>query len=851
MKAIRSIIVKSHLPERLRVLEELAYNLRLTWHPEAASLFRELDPGLWEESEQNPIRMLGAISQEKLNEIFQDEGFLAHMDQVGQDFHRYMTESGTYSFLLERPLDFQIAYFSPEYGLATYLPIYSGGLGMLAGDHLKSCSDLRIPIVAVGLLYQKGYFRQYLNPDGWQQEAYTENDFTNMPVQMEMRDSDKPLMVDVEMGGKPVRVHIWRVQVGRIPLYLLDTNVADNEPEDRAITANLYGGDREMRLRQEIILGIGGVRALKALGLRPSVFHMNEGHCAFAVLERVRCLMEDFGLDFDSASQAVTASNVFTTHTPVPAGIDVFSPDLIRKYFANYAHSLKISIDDLIALGQENPGDSKQVFSMAVLALRFSAYSNGVSKLHNHIARKMWRGVWPKIPEINIPITYVTNGVHIPSYISEEMASLYCRYLGPRWIEDPDNQKVWERVEKIPDMELWRTHERLREHLVNYCRERLQKQLSSRGATRSEIDRARDVLRPDALTIGFARRFATYKRGTLVFKDKDRLARIVGDLQRPVQFIFAGKAHPMDNQGKELIRTVIHNASLPEFREHIVFIEDYDIDVARHLVQGVDVWLNNPRRPNEACGTSGMKAAANGALNISVLDGWWCEGYSPEHGWAIGAGEEYEDHEYQDYVESQAIYNLLEKDVIPMFYDQGPGGLPRRWVAKMKSAMRNICPAFNTHRMIQEYVDKGYLGSFVRWRMLAHDDMSGARELALWEKNIRKNWHHVRVSSVQMPDGLKTSVGQRVGIEARIFLGPISPDDVSVEMCTGMLDSEGSFMNQSNQSMDYKAAAGDGVHLFEGTVSFGHSGKFGLNVRVLPSHPTMRDPHFMGLISWG
>jgi len=637
-----TVTVVPTLPEKLKPLQGLARNLWYTWNPNVIELWRRLDRDLWEESHHNPVRMLSSMSQQQLEEAGRNESFLLHMDRVLEALDQYMNVKTPYSFHLEKGLDpgFLVAYFSMEFGMTEALPIYSGGLGVLSGDHLKSASNLNLPLVGLSLLYKQGYFGQYLNEEGWQQEYYAVNDFENMPVWQERDAEGNPVEFTLAIRDRSVRVNIYRVQVGRIALFLLNTNLPENVPEDREITAQLYGGDQDMRFRQEILLGVGGVLALEALGLEPTVVHMNEGHSAFSGLERMRKLMKREGLSLEAAREVVKSNSVFTTHTPVAAGNDYFPPDLMGKYFGKYAEELGVSFNDFMALGRQNPDNDQEDFCMTVLAIRLSNYRNGVSKLHREVSRGIWKGLWPVIPERDVPIVSVTNGVHIPSYISQEMADLYNRYLGPRWIEDPDNQKVWERVDLIPDTELWRTHERRRERLIAFTRRRVKEQLLRRGELPSEIKRAEDVLNPEALTICFARRFATYKRGDLLFRDAERLAGILNDPERPVQIIFAGKAHPQDMAGKAIIKNIVQHAHEEAFRYKVVFLEDYDINIARYMVQGADVWLNTPRRPMEACGTSGMKAVANGALHMSILDGWWAEGYCSGGGWAIGAGEE-------------------------------------------------------------------------------------------------------------------------------------------------------------------------------------------------------------------
>ena len=851
MKPIHTFTVVPALPDKLQRLRELAYNILWSWDHETIDLFRRLDRDLWEESGHNPVRMLGTIAQDRLERAARDDGFLAQLERVCQRFDRYMAQTTWYQKTYDKSGEPLIAYFSAEFGLTECLPNYSGGLGVLSGDHLKSASDLGLPLVGVGLLYQQGYFRQYLNVDGWQQETYPINDFYNMPLQLERREDGRPVTIEVAYPQGPVTAQVWRVQVGRVPLFLLDTNLEQNSrPEDRDITDQLYGGDVEMRIRQEIMLGIGGLRALDALGMRPTVCHMNEGHSAFLALERIRILMREQGLSFAEAREVAQAGNVFTTHTPVPAGIDVFAPELMDKYFGNFYRSLGLSQDEFLALGRQNPGDAKEPFNMAVLALRLAAHTNGVSQLHGQVARRMWQGVWPQVPEHEVPITSITNGIHPRSWISNDMAGLYDRYLGPRWLEDPTDHTLWMRVEHIPGEELWRTHERRRERLVAFARRRLRAQLQQRGAPQSEIAQADEALDPEALTISFARRFATYKRATLLLRDPERLARILNDKERPVQIIFAGKAHPQDNPGKELIRQIIHLARQEEFRRRIVFIEDYDMVVARYLVQGADVWLNTPRRLREASGTSGMKAAVNGGLNMSILDGWWVEAYRFNTGWAIGRGEEYTDFEYQDDVESSAIYNLLEKEVVPLFYERGPDGLPRGWIALMKAAMRSICPVFNTNRMVHEYTERFYLPSAERYQRLAENGMARGRALAEWRSQMQEHWLEIRVESVEADTLDELKVGDELEVRARVHLGPLGPQDVAVELYQGLLDDKGQILGAEVIGMSCVQSDGDGSHLFIGAIPCRTSGLHGYALRILPCHEDLGSPYEPGLILW-
>lgn len=838
-----------NLPDQIEALRHLSYNVCFSWKGEIADLFQRIDPSLWEECKHNPVAILGRVSQERLDDLARDQGFLAQLERVSQDFEHYLSQSRINAIDHGSEEPFQVAYFSAEYCLTQCLPIYSGGLGVLSGDHIKSASDLNVPFVGVGLLYQEGYFSQYLSSDGWQMETYPVNDFSNMPVSVVRDESGKALMVSVNFKGQPIQILVWRIDVGRIPLYMLDTNVDANPPEFRQITAQLYGGDREMRLRQEIVLGIGGVRALKALGIEPTVIHMNEGHAAFSALERINILRKEKGLSFDAAREFVLATTIFTTHTPVPAGNDAFDPNLVRAYFEEYTKELGINFKVLLGYGRIDPWNENEPFGMTPLALRLSAHANGVSRLHGRIARTMWQDIWPGHPVEDLPIEHVTNGIHVPTWISREMAALFNRYLGPDWAEDSDSERVWAQVERIPSTELWMTHGRCRESLVGFTRFRLAEQLKKRGAPNIEIQAAREVLNPEALTIGFARRFATYKRATLLFRDPDRLERIINHPEFPVQLIIAGKAHPQDNEGKEFIKTILHLAREERFRRSIVFLEDYNLNVARHLVAGTDLWLNTPRRPLEACGTSGMKALANGSLNLSVLDGWWDEGYHPDFGWALGHGEVYKDHKAQDEIESRDLYNLLEKEVVPLFYNRSHDDIPRGWVEKMRGGLRHLCPIFNSHRMVQEYADHYYLPCSKRFNALSHENFAGAKSLTEWRRKLMTSWHEVSIQELPGTHGLEKRVGEGLEVVAQVSLGPLSPDDVTVEAYYGPVDQKDDFAERKTAPLKFLESV-NGLHTFCGNIPCIETGRLGYTVRVTPSQEKLENRFIMGLISW-
>jgi starch phosphorylase len=857
LKPVRVFNVIPCLPEALEPLREIAYNLRWAWDHDSIELFRRLDTDLWEFTGHNPIRMLGRIDQMRLEAAAADDSFLAHLERVSQALATRMGGQSSWFRRVHAPAGKLLAaYFSAEFGLTECLSIFAGGLGVLAGDHIKSASDLGVPLVGVGLLYQQGYFRQYLSQAGWQQEEYVTNDFHNLPLRPLTRPDGRPLTIEVQYPGRAVTARIWWAQAGRVPVYLLDTNLAVNSPADREITGELYGGDNEMRLKQEILLGIGGYRALEAAHVQPAVYHMNEGHSAFLSLEHVRRLMQRYQLSYPEARELASASLIFTGHTPVEAGHDYFAPELMDRYFTEYADCLGLNRNEFLGLGRRNPGDPHEQFCMTVLALRLAAASNCVSKLHGEVGRRMWRGIWPGVPVDEVPIGHVTNGVHFRSWISNEMNQLYDRYLGPQW-RDSANGDLWKRVDTIPAAELWRTHVRRRERLVAFARRKLHDQLMRRGAPQSEIDAADEVLDPETLTIGFARRFATYKRATLLLQDIGRLKRILLDSKRPVQIIYAGKAHPRDAGGKELIQQIVAQTRDPAMRRHVVFLEDQDMAISRYLVQGCDVWLNTPLRPMEASGTSGMKAAANGALNLSTLDGWWDEAWrtprlgSEQIGWAIGNGEPYNDAGQQDQVEAAALYDLLERDVAPIFYEQGADRLPRRWIAQMKGSLKHLCHTFNTHRMVREYTERFYLPAFERFGRLEADGAAASRALASWMSVVRREWPQVRVEALEDGPAGDAKVGDLAGVRARLSLGALSPDDVIVELYFGALDAAGDLTKPATFPMRHAASPGNGEHVFEAKgVPCGSSGLHGYTVRVLPHHPDLAARFVPGLITW-
>ena len=837
------------LPASLEPLREMTFNLWWTWEPSARRLFRHLDPDLWNRTNHNPVRMLQLSRQARLEELAQDKAFLRELKQVHDAFRNYLARQDTYGKMgagaaIKRP----VAYFSAEFGFHESIPNYSGGLGILAGDHCKSASDLDLNFVAVGLLYRHGYFRQEIDKDGAQRAISLNQNFHHLPIREVQRDGAN-LLISVRLLDREVFAKVWQLQVGRINLFLLDTDIPENNAEDRLITAELYGGDQEMRMRQEIMLGIGGVKALNALGIDPEVFHMNEGHSAFLALERIRRKVVEKKLEFYSALQIVASANVFTTHTPVPAGNDSFPRDMMRKYFGDFAKELGIPFDELFSFGQTRV-DRSDPFSMTILALRMSRHSNGVSKLHGEVSRSLWKDVWSGVPAHEVPITSVTNGIHTKTWMAPEFSALYQKHFGD-WEEHITEPDFWRRVMDIPDVELWDTHQQLKRRLVEFVRERVRIRRERIGDSPEAIRDVNRILDPEVLTIGFARRFATYKRGALLFNDKERLRRLLNDTTRPVQFIFAGKAHPRDEGGRALIQEVYRFSREAGFENRVVFLEDYDSYIARRLVQGVDLWLNNPLRPMEASGTSGMKCAPNGGINLSVLDGWWHEGFNGNNGWAIAAEINDGTVEFQSAVDANSLYQLLENQIIPLYYAKPDGKLPLAWLQLMRESIRSVTPVFNTHRMVKEYTERLYIPAARSHENFAQNGCEPATQLSQWKSRMRKNWPQVRIHDVQVgnKDRQNILVGESLEVSAHVYLGDVDPNHVRVEAYHGEADN-GGIKNPSVSVLNASGRNGDGSYLYQGSVPASESGAYGFSVRVVPTHPNLMQAHELRLIAW-
>jgi glycogen phosphorylase len=844
-KAVRTFRVRPSLSPALQPLATLAANLRWAWDRPTRELFRWADPALWTQVGHNPVELLGRLSPQRQRALAADRAFTAQLARVEEDLRQYLTGDKWAQSLPTPPPS--VGYFSPEFGLTQVMQTYSGGLGILAGDHLKAASDLGLEMVGVGLLYRHGYFRQYLDADGWQRERYPDLNPNSLPLRRLEHPGGAPATVDVELAERVVTCQIWKADVGRVPLLLLDTDLAVNDPGDRTVTDRLYGGDTEHRLRQEMVLGIGGIRALSLalklgeIDVRPQLFHSNEGHAGFLSVERVRRLMIGAGsisspggqpLSFDEALESARSSVLFTTHTPVPAGIDRFPRPLMEKYFAHPAAELGVDMDRFMAVGQEPHHGSGSDFNMAVLGLRMSARANGVSRLHGRVSREMFAHLWPDLDREEVPITSVTNGVHSSTWIGPEMTAVYTRFLAPDWPVNPD---AWEGLEAIGDDDLWRARGRARERMVQQVRRFVRAQRQRRGERPGTLSWTEELLSPDALTIGFARRFAEYKRGTLLLREPERLRALLLSTDRPVQFVFAGKAHPRDDIGKDLIRQLVRFSADPDVRGRLVFVEDYDMRLASVLYQGVDVWLNNPRRPYEACGTSGEKAVLNGALHCSSLDGWWDEMYDGANGFAIGSEHESDDYAQQDAADAESLYSLLEQTIVPMFYDRSQGPLPRAWLGRVRRSLQTLCPDVLASRMVREYVTELYTPLAQHAEALTSDDHRRGRELAAWRARLNEGWDQIRITSVEADDS-QAVLGATREVAVRADIGRFDPADVTVELLHGPVSADGELFTERIQRAVLQQEA-DAT--WRGIFSCSASGEYGVAVRILPHHPDL------------
>ncbi len=883
MRAIRRFTVRAALPEPLAPLRDLTLNLRWSWHAETRDLFAAIDPAGWDASGHDPVALLGEVPPAQLESLGSDQAFLRRLDEAAQELNQYLSGPRWYQLSAgggtgrrapvagssgvigsPAPAPAAIAYFSPEYGITEALPQYSGGLGILAGDHLKAGSDLGVPLIGVGLLYRHGYFTQSLSPEGWQMERYPASDPNGLPLTLLRDQAGSAVRVSVALAeDKALSAQIWVAQVGRVPLLLLDSYVEDNEPTLREVTDRLYGGGGDHRLRQELLLGIGGVRAVRAFcsltgHAEPEVFHTNEGHAGFLGVERIR-EYASAGLSFEEAIEVCRAGTVFTTHTPVPAGIDRFSRELVERHFSGTAADPALPLDRVLALGAETyPGGDPAVFNMAVMGMRLAQRVNGVSRLHGQVSRDMFAGLWPGFDLSEVPIGSITNGVHAPTWVAGEVLDLASGQPeeAAEVSQLPEDGHAWERVAHTAPARLWEIRRALRGRLVSLARERLRASWRQRGASDAELAWTDEVLDENVLTIGFARRVPSYKRLTLILHDQTRLTELMLDPDRPVQFIIAGKAHPADDGGKRLIQQMVQFADGPAVRHRIVFLPDYDMAMARALVQGCDVWLNNPLRPLEASGTSGMKSALNGGLNLSIRDGWWDEWYDGADGWAIPSADGVEDPQRRDELESSTLYDLLGLTVAPRFYDTGPDGLPRRWLEMVGHTLRALGPRVQASRMVREYVEDLYIPAALSSRALSDGaapagqagPFAAARELAAWKRRVTRAWGGVRIEHVEGEDGEQGPGGSLV-VRASVALGGLAPDDVSVEVVSGRVGDADEIINPVISALTLEDSPEDGVARFAGKAELGRPGPFGYTVRVVPRHPLLASDAEMGLVT--
>jgi starch phosphorylase len=858
MRAIRRFTVRPVLPEALGALGDLAGNLRWSWHPETQDVFAEVDPDLWEASGRDPVKLIGGVSRDRLEELAADEGFRGRLQAAKADLDRYLGEDRWYQRRGPEHGPRAIAYFSPEFGITAVLPQYSGGLGILAGDHLKAASDLGVPIVGVGLLYRHGYFKQSLSREGWQQETYPVLDPDGLPIsQLREADGTRATITIALPDGPELRARIWVASVGRVPLLMLDTDVEGNPDHYVEITDRLYGGNSEHRLRQELLLGVGGVRALRAYSRitgapEPEVFHTNEGHAGFLGVERIRELTvaEDGpGLDVDTALEVGRASTVFTTHTPVPAGIDRFPRTLVEQYFAAEGGATPgVPVERILALGTEDyEGGDPEVFNMAVMGFRLAQRANGVSLLHGQVSRGMFNGLWPAFDEAEVPIGSITNGVHAPTWVAREIFEL-ATANGVDAGSD-DTEAYWAAVDKVSGVDVWAVKRRLRERLVADARRRLTRSWEKRGTAKAQLGWIDSALDPDVLTIGFARRVPSYKRLTLMLSDPERLKALLLHPERPVQLVIAGKSHPADDGGKKLIQEMVRFADDPEVRHRIVFLPNYDIAMAQPLYPGCDVWLNNPLRPYEACGTSGMKAALNGGLNLSILDGWWDEWYDGENGWAIPSADGVEDPDKRDDLEATALYELIENEVTPRFYDLDADGVPARWVEMLRHTLKSLGPKVLATRMVRDYTKELYAPAAEVSRAL-NADYHGARDLAVWKAKVRAGWDAVRVEYVESGGiGDAPEVGAVMNVRAFVSLGELSPDDVSVQVVHGKINAEDELTATTLDELRHGESYDGGRHRFDGDVTLATSGSFGYTVRIVPRNGLLTSSAELGVVA--
>ena len=852
MYVFNKITVNPQLPKRIEKLSEISNNLWWSWNTEFLRLFKTIDNDLWETCEKNPVKFLKQVSQERLEAVSKNVEFLKEYDKLARQFEDYMNSKNTW-FANNYPENKNdlIAYFSAEYGLDRTIPIYSGGLGILSGDHLKSASDLGIPLVAVGLLYKNGYFHQKINGYGDQETEYINIELSNLPIHPVKDENGEDLMIYVKFPKRRLYLKVWQINVGRIKLYLLDSDIEKNNPEDRDVTLRLYGGDQEMRIRQEIVLGMGGTNLLtRALGLNPTIYHMNEGHSAFLILELMKNIIKEKQVSFDVARDIASSKTVFTTHTPVPAGNDIFPLDLVEKYFKDFWPRLGLDREEFLRLGMKPCQILEPGFNMGILALKVAGKKNGVSKLHGAVSRELFGDVWPDIAANESPITYVTNGIHTCSWLSPKLKELYNKYLMPYWQDNIHEDKVWEKINNIPDKTLWETHQDRKEKLLKIVKDSTTQRLRRSGYSYEEINEITSKLNPNALTIGFARRFATYKRATLIFKDLERITQILNNSEKPVQLIFAGKAHPADKEGQDLIKRIHEISMMPQFKGKIFLLENYNIAMSQYLVSGVDVWLNNPRRPMEASGTSGQKASVNGVINFSVLDGWWAEGYNQENGWTIGTNAEYNSYEEQDIADSQSMYRTLEDKIIPTYYDKNEEGISPKWIRIMKNSIISTGGKYSTARMLVDYTNNLYM-PLCNLTKKYYQNVDTVAEYNLWKKNLYINWKDIQISQTNNLDNITIDAGNNIEVKCEVKLPNVDLDNITVECYYGKILDNGIVENVSIIPMKLTEKDEENKRYeYTTKIELKTGGNYGYTFRVMPRHEMLLDAENLNLVKW-
>lgn len=852
MYVFNKITVNPQLPKRIEKLSEISNNLWWSWNTEFLRLFKTIDNDLWETCEKNPVKFLKQVSQERLDAVSKNVEFLKEYDKLARQFEDYMNSKNTwFSNNYPENKNDLIAYFSAEYGLDRTIPIYSGGLGILSGDHLKSASDLGIPLVAVGLLYKNGYFHQKINGYGDQETEYINIELSNLPINPVKDENGEDLIIYVKFPKRRLYLKVWQINVGRIKLYLLDSDIEKNNPEDRDVTLRLYGGDQEMRIRQEIVLGMGGTNLLtRALGLNPTIYHMNEGHSAFLILELIKNIIRDKQVSFDVARDIASSKTVFTTHTPVPAGNDIFPLDLVEKYFKDFWPRLGLDREEFLRLGMKPSQILEPGFNMGILALKVAGKKNGVSKLHGAVSRELFGDVWPDIAANESPITYVTNGIHTCSWLSPKLKELYNKYLMPYWQDNIHEDKVWEKINNIPDKTLWETHQDRKEKLLKIVKDSTTQRLRRSGYSYDEINEITSKLNPNALTIGFARRFATYKRATLIFKDLERITQILNNSEKPVQLIFAGKAHPADKEGQDLIKRIHEISMMPQFKGKIFLLENYNIAMSQYLVSGVDVWLNNPRRPMEASGTSGQKASVNGVINFSVLDGWWAEGYNQENGWTIGTNAEYNSYEEQDIADSQSMYRTLEDKIIPTYYNKNEEGISPKWIRIMKNSIISTGGKYSTARMLVDYTNNLYM-PLCNLTKKYYQNVDTVAEYNLWKKNLYINWKDIKITQTNNLDNITIDAGNNIEVKCEVELPNVDLENITVECYYGKILDNGIVENVSIIPMKLTGKDEENKkYEYTTKIELKTGGNYGYTFRVMPRHEMLLDAENLNLVKW-